>query len=319
MLTSEKLRQRWNGLPKTSGGFSRIDSTHPLELYIGWDDLGRRALVLICNREPEAPPSSRAVEVHTGQRQDGQWAVSFRLLRSEQEEVFLQLCTDLIESSRTASDESDWDRVLRRYRHWHKLMERQPASVLSETSRKGLLGELLFMEDLLNQNQHPLEVVKGWMGPEQGDRDFVYFHGWYEVKTVGSAAKTVQISSLQQLDSSHQGELVVYFVDTAAPGDPAAITLNQKVRQVRDQLYSSADAVELFDQKLGFGFGYLALKEYDQPAYRVERVQKYIVTDGFPRLLRRSVPPQIENVKYEISIGALAQWKLEQGASTDDN
>lgn len=312
MLTSEGLLSRWNGLPEQNGGFTRVDSVHPLELYIGYEGNAQRVLLVISQTEPVQLPSSKSVEVQVRQRQDGRWAALFRLVRKEQEEVYLQLCYDLIESSRHQTMGRKGELYLfDRYKRWHRLMERQADGLLSESSRKGLIGELLFLHEVLSKGMNPRNAVAGWMGPEQGDRDFVYPSGWYEIKAVGSAAVTVSISSLEQLDAPPPGELAVYLLDRTAPGDGSGVSLNSMVNQVREKVGADPDAKELFETKLTFDFGYLFHPEYDSPLYRLSGLRRYTVDEVFPRLTKDSVPAHVVKAKYDLSLSSLEEWRSE--------
>jgi len=312
MLTSEVLLSRWSGVSERAGAYVRIDAVHPLELYIGYEGSGQRSLLLVSVTEPEQAPSSKSVLVQVGQRHDGRWAITFRLVRKEQEEVFLQLCCDLIESSRSQPDSDQGVRFLvDRYKRWHRLMERQSDGLLSEASRKGLIGELLFLQRVLTGGMNPVEAVAGWMGPETGDRDFVYPDGWHEVKAVGASSSTITISSLEQLDAVPPGELVVYFLDRTAPGDSAGFSLNSKVGEVRAMLESAPASLELFQAKLTFGFDYLPLREYDSPLYRLGGSRRYSVGQDFPRLTKEHVPVQVVAASYGLSLSALEEWRTE--------
>lgn len=311
MLTSDTLKVRWSSVTEVAGGYSRIDPVHPLELYIGYEGLGQRSLLLISRTEPHQVPSSKSVVVQVGQRADGKWSTSFRLVRREQEEVFLQLCCDLIESSRQPCGDQGVESLLDRYRRWHKLMERQADGLLSESARKGLIGELLFLQHLLARGKNPADAVGGWMGPERGDRDFVFQDGWYEIKTVGASATNVTISSLEQLDAPAPGALVICFVDKTSSGDPAGFTLNCKVNELRAMMQDTPTVLETFDTKLAVDFGYMPMREYDSPSYRTNGMQRYTVDSRFPRLTKANVPVQVAGATYEISLSALSEWRSE--------
>lgn len=308
MLTSAQLETKWNELGSAPGGYTRVDPVHPLEIYIGYDGPGQRSLLLISDTEPTDVPSSKSVLVQIGQRQDGRWAVTFRLVRQEQDEVFLQLCYDLVESSRSQPDgAAGVNYVLDRYRRWHRLMERHNDGTLSVQARKGLVGELLFLREVLAEGVNPLVVVTGWIGPDSADRDFVLPDRWVEVKAVGAASPTVTISSLEQLDAPPPGELAVYHLDPTAPTDAAGISLNALVEQLKTTLRSAPGACDLFWTKL-LERGYVPLREYDLPVYRVSGTRKYKVDNSFPRLTRAEVPIQVVSASYELSLNSLQSW-----------
>lgn len=310
-LTNEALRSRWDALSAEVGGYTRIDSVHPLELYIGFEASAQRSLLLISGNEPSQVPSSRSILVNVGQRGDGRWAITFRLILLEQEAVFIQLCCDLIEASRhQPSADSGAEFVLSRYRRWHRLMEHQGTGLLSEPARRGLLGELLFLQRVLAAGLLPLDALNGWIGPAGADRDFVYSDGWHEIKAVGASATEVTISSLEQLDAPPPGELVVFFIEATAPEEQGSFSLNGKVNELRLSVEDVPAALEQLDAKL-LDIGYIALREYDQQHYRIQGIRRYVVDAAFPRLTRANVRHEISGVAYTISLNALESWRTE--------
>lgn len=312
MLTSQTLLSKWNGLPKYGGGFARIDSLHPLEFHIGYEAMGQKTLLFISAYEPKAIKSSRSISVSVGKRHDCQWAVSFSLIRKEQESVFTHLCCDLIESSRLQNNDlMGLQFVLNRYTQWHRLMEHQANGLLNESARKGLLGEVLFLLQMCIGGMTALDAVSGWIGAEGADRDFVYGDEWHEVKTVGIASKAIGISSLEQLDAPPLGEVVVYFIDKSAPGDSSSFTLKSKIDEARDICKVNEEAYDLFNTKL-LHYGYMDLREYEEEYYRFGDMRKYKINETFPRLTRACVPVQITEVTYEISLNAIEHWLKKQ-------
>jgi len=311
MLTSESLSAKWNSLPTQAGGYTRVDHLHPLELYIGLEAINQKSLLLISSFEPSPPPSSKSLQVVVGQRTDGKWALAFRLLRMEQEEVYLQLCCDLIESARQQrNDAKGMQFVVDRYRRWHRLMETQENGLMGEAARKGLIGELLFLQRVLKSGLSALDAVNGWIGPESADRDFVFPDCWHEIKTAGAGAKSVSVSSLEQLDAAPPGELVVFFVDRTAPGDGLGFSLNEKVQEIKAELQGAPAALELFATKL-LDYGYMFQREYDVPHYRFHGMRRYRIDSSFPRLIKDNVPAQIAAATYALSLAAIENWRTE--------
>lgn len=311
LMHRDQLLVKWNSAGTRVGGYTRVDAAHPLEFYIGYDESGLKSLLLVSPAEMGQPASSKSIQARFGQRVDGRWALTLRLSQVEQEEVFVQLCSDLMECSRgQPGDESGIAFVLNRYRRWLKLMERQGSGLLGESARRGLLGEVLFLGRLLHEALPPLDAVGGWMGSEGADRDFVLANGWYEIKTVGVGAKHVRISSLEQLDAPTPGALQIYFVDRAAPNEPESFSLNSVIRDLRVRLKQDPAAVELFEAKL-LDAGYLDLQDYELPLYRLHGAQRYRCDERFPRLTKQSVPPQVTAASYELSLSTLSEWRVE--------
>jgi len=309
-ITPEVLQRQWDSINYKDGGFLQIDTQHPLEWHIGYQSISQRTLLLVCDTEIRAVESSKSMAVNRRRREtDNRWTLTFELLRDEQQSVFAILCCDIIEHSRSASNEKEaLSLVISRYKQWSRLLESQKSGLMDEHNRKGLLDELLFLEQSIDTSDSVLAVIQGWSGAEGSDQDFMYPEGWYEVKSLGASASSVTISSLEQLDCEDIGELVIMRIDKVAPDRAGAISLNDVVYRISDRLLSHVDALDLFRSKLA-AYGYIDLQEYSEQKYQYSAMQRYKVDESFPRLTSRSVPAQIISLHYELSLPALADWQ----------
>ena len=264
-ITPEILEQQWNSIKYTSGGFLQIDTQHPLQWHIGYQSISQLTLLLVSDTEISAIESSKSMIVSRRRREsDNRWTLSFELLRNEQQGVFAILCCDIIEHSRPATNEKDaLALVISRYKQWSRLLEIQRSGLMDENSRKGLLGELLFLQGRIEAGNSVLSAIQGWVGTDGADQDFVYEDSWYEIKSVGVSASNVTISSLEQLDCVGEGELVIMRIDKAAPEKTGALSLNDAVRRISNMLTGAPDALDLFRSKLR-AYGYIDLQEYSE-------------------------------------------------------
>jgi len=311
MITAEVLREQWNGISYKDGGFLQVDVEHPLEWHIGYQSASQKTLLLVSRIEIGTVESSKSMAVRRGVRADNCWTLAFELLRDEQQDVFLILCSDIIEYSKTAGDEkTSLASVVRRYKQWIRLLESQGSGLMDEAKRKGLIGELLFLKNRLDMGEDPLDSVQGWVGADGADQDFVYADSWYEIKSLGVSAASVTISSLEQLDCSNAGELVVFRIDKTAPEKTDAFSLNEIVYRIKRMLAEDADAAGIFQSKLT-AYGYMDLQEYSEQKYYCSGSHCYRVDDTFPRLSQKGVPQQIVSLHYELSLPALAGWRKE--------
>ena len=203
-------------------------------------------MVIISQNEPELLPSSKSIVVTKGRRTDGRWTLSFVLMRNEQDSVFELLCADLISYSQTADNEiSALNLTVRRFKQWNKLLEHQRKSLMDESNRKGLLGELIYLCEVIDAGYPILPAVQGWVGPDGADQDFVYADNWHEVKSVGVSADSVKISSLEQLANTDPGELVVMLIDKCAPEHSGAVSLGEQVDHTFRRVHENDDAYSL--------------------------------------------------------------------------
>lgn len=307
--TPEILQKQWDSISYKEGGFLQVHTQHSLEWHIGYQSISQKTLLLICNTDVEVIDSSKSMLVTRRKREtDNRYTFSFELLRNEQEDVFVILCSDIIEHSRLAKNEKvalDW--VISRFKQWGRLLQSQKKGVMDERRRKGLFGELLFLWEWIKKSSSVLDTIKGWVGAEGLDQDFVYENSWYEVKSIGLSATSVTISSLEQLDSSSEGELVVMRVDKAAPDKVGALSLNDVVHEISLTLANSSNALDLFQSKLS-AYGYIDLQEYSKQKYYYSGSQRYEVDKTFPRIMRSNIPLQVESLHYELSLPAMSDW-----------
>jgi len=311
-ITPEILEKQWNSISYTDGGFLQIDTQHPLEWYIGYQSISQRTLLLVSDVAIEAIESSKSLIVSRRRREtDDRWTLSFELLRNEQQSVFAILCSDVIEHSRSAACEVDaLELVINRYKQWSKLLESQRSGLMDEHRRKGLLGELLFLETRITVSGTAVSAIRGWAGADGADQDFVYPDGWFEVKSIGISAISVTISSLEQLDCANAGELIIQRIDKATPDKAGAFSLNDVVYRISEALIGVSEAIDLFRAKLS-AYGYIDLQEYSEQKYYHTGTARYRVDESFPKLTAKNIPQQIVSSHYELNIPSLIHWEKE--------
>lgn len=310
-ITAEYIHDKWKSINYYDGGYTQIDNICSVEWYAGFKEVDTKTLLLISFIEPEILPSSKSIFVSKGKRADGRWALSLSLMRTEQDGVFELLCADLINYSSSANDENEALMLTyKRYKQWNILLEHQHKSLMDESSRKGLFGEIIFLGEVVASGRPALAAVQGWVGPDGADQDFVYSDCWYEIKTVGTSADSVSISSLEQLDCADLGELIIMRADKCAPEHRGALSLTEAVERVKEMIKDCSDAAVLLENKL-MRYGYIDLPEYNEQKYFYSGKQRFAVNQSFPRLTANNVSPRIKSAQYVLSIAGIEDWKLE--------
>ena len=304
-----ELRGSWDRIGCHDGGALLIPLPHPLEWHVRYAGENQKSLVAVSDIAAGELPSSRAIEAACRQRKDGRYALSFTLLNCAEEDVFITMAGDMIAfSSDAASPAEAVQRVLRRYAAWVRLFERRQSELLGIHAQKGLLGELLFLKEVIEGGHPMLEAVAGWAGPDGADQDFFCDDGWHEVKAVGAGAAAVSISSVEQLDYPMEGELVVFRIDACVPQHNNAVTLYQMVSALEKMTVSIPGAAETLLLKLA-AVGYVHREEYDQQHFFVSAQQRYAVTESFPRMRRAGLPREVINISYQLDLPSLAPWE----------
>lgn len=309
MKTEEILKEHWNNIDFFSGGSLRLGVHHPLEWYVSFVTQSSKALIIISEHEVNGLESSKSITATCNLRADGKYYISFQLVDMKQEDIFIQMCSDIIDFSSTAkNNRSAIELVSNRYLQWRRLMEKKSEGILSSDQRKGLIGELKFLQEKLLISDNYIGTVAGWVGPEGADQDFVYNQIWHEVKTTGLSSDSVTINSIEQLGNNNQGYLYIYRIDKCAPEAEGAITLRKLVNNILSMIESDLVATVLLMAKLNYA-GYIDLELYDKYPYKCFGFDKYDVDAEFPRLRREDVRSEITNCTYSLSITAIDGWK----------
>lgn len=310
MLTHKELLEKWNGLGYYQGGFVRIDDNHPADWYIGYDDIDQKTLLFIYKGQPVKINSSKSIITSSRIRDDGKAAITFKLIKKEQEDVFIHLCWDIIEHTRTNYQSIDiYEEIIERYHKWQRLMENKNDDIMSNECIKGLIGELIYLEEIIDLGIPHMNALNSWVGPDGSDQDFIYNNCWAEIKAIGLSSDMISISSLEQLDSSLPGKLVVYYVDMISSESVNGFTLMEKVNKIKKIFADNSNTMELFENKL-YKYGFSSKDVYNIQKFKNGGKKSYVVNEEFPRLIKSNVPVHVTSVQYSISLSSIEKWKV---------
>ena len=194
--------------------YQRVDSTHPLDLYVGIDDTARWTLLLISDFQPLSVTSSRMIMIKSGKRSDSKWTQSFSLVDDRFRDIFVLFCEDIVSSSTNIANKEKAVRFVgKRYKEWREMLANARGNLLSPEEIKGLLGEMYYLKNYLAPLYGIEKAALSWTGPRRLPQDFILDDTWHEVKTISSGKSEVSISSIEQLDSVRTGELVILRAD----------------------------------------------------------------------------------------------------------
>lgn len=286
------------------------DGSHPLDFRVGRDFRGRfvfqldaecvepgvlnlpKMSAMTCEVEPTGNGRSRFVLI-LGNAADFR---NFALMCKS-----LMLATDNLTPSQSGEG---LRQVVEEIHRWQEMLRRMADRLLSKSERIGLVGELLFLRDVLGGRFGWSAAIKCWNGPGGHEQDFVVSGNIFEVKTqVVTADRRIRISSEDQLDPV-QGRILLCNQGIAPlpTFDPAARTLNRLVSEIRDAI-AKADrgASELLDIAL-LEAGYEEREEYDEESWVLVDRTYYDVCGNFPRIERSDLRPGVEMVKYSVRV-----------------
>ena len=314
------MNNPWNDINSPSNDVSarRVDHRHPLDLFWAKDYLGHYLFIF------EFPADNtlnkvtlpdlvgiQAIYMPAASQADKNRMV---LILNEQTdwEIFLSLCKDLIESTQIVENTSAAvQAVLNRLERWQEFLKKNRSGILPEEKIMGLIGELLFIADHLIPAFGPRQAVHFWQGPEGLPQDFNVNESAIEVKTQsGATSPYVKISSADQLCTQlPEMYLFVVTLGRAAQETKNSINLCQLVSQIREMLKTEGSThIEKFNDLL-YAVGFIESDRYLDFNYLTTGQKMYRVSESFPRICSKSLPPGVLNLSYSISLAACAEFE----------
>ena len=303
--TTMSIEELWCQLAAIAGGSAqtRVDGTHPLDIYADLQPPDRIGLVAVCGAKPPDVRPMRALSIEQGRRTDGRWTLRLSLLERQLMPVFAALCRDIVACTRSGVDETRLGQVVvQRLVHWRSLLDRDAAG-LGEAALRGLIGELLILRDRLLPMLSPAEAIGAWRGPLGAPQDFVLPDGrCIEVKTVGPHADQVRVHGLAQLDASGDSlTLVVIRGEDVPPDARGAVSAPALIAELHGMLAAEPEVLASFVAALS-GLGWHEHMSHYAVALRIVAVDDHDVGPNFPRLTRGTVPAGIIEADYSIAL-----------------
>lgn len=313
------MNNPWNEIATPTREFNvrLVSDTHPLKLYWGKDVRGGYLFIIQFSRnitpDKKMLPELSGIRIAIAPAPD---CCRLVLLLNETPnwEIFKSLCVDLIYASENASDHSEAvNIILRRLLRWHEFLKREKLHLLSAEAIKGLIGELLFMKNVLAPQFGWPETISFWKGPLGAPQDFAVYDTAVEIKAQsGSSKPYIQISSLEQLDAQlPEFYLVVNTLATIDPEHNEAFTLNSLIAGIRAELTRTDDMTRELFESLIFQVGYIQLEHYDTLSYRCVASRTFCICEDFPRLMICNVPAGITKASYQISLDSCMPFEKE--------
>ena len=299
----------WSQMPKMPNSFLEIEMSHPLKVRIGHNETAHKSLSIEIDKERKNIPSSAAISSVNKLLRSGKWSFELQLMDHAYDEEFVRLCWDILAGSQNcASEKEAFDVFIKKYLSWQKLLQYRKDRDFSVQQQKGLLGELLYLKELLDEVGIST-AVEAWQGPEGSDQDFVLDTTWAEVKSVTLEASSVKISSMEQLQQEVDGCLVVYRLEKTKPG-VNHINLCEVVHEIADVLSAEPELHDIFNMKL-FKYGYKRQDEskYAENFFRMVERCEYEVNQSFPKITHKNQHVAVVACSYELSLAAIEVFR----------
>ena len=305
--SSKMTENPWGNLHTGGSEAKRVDSKGKHDFFWVVSDRGEPGLVLRLDTETEAIlPLPKMKNLDLSYRDlEGRQGLVLLLKDPEQKELFASLCRDIVSAGELAAGNADaLQRALRRTLRWHHLLRGGRSDILSLEEQRGLVGELHFLEKLINLTG-PSSAIEAWRGPLGSAKDFELGECLVEVKARRGAARPyVQISSEDQLSDVESASLVLTVVPVDAVIKPHGMTLTDHVQALEADLETYSRWEETL-AATGFDFE----DDYSERRWIAGEPDFYSVRDDFPRITT-PLKPGVSGVRYSIALDACAPFEI---------
>src|SRR5690606_9768016 len=194
---------------------------------------------------------------------------------------------------------------------WKKLFDKINFNGLSLEQQKGLIGELLFLIYLLNDEKTSANAVNAWTGAEMEfqAKDFTLGAVGIEIKFTSSKQPRIKVSNERQLDAENLSDLFLVLYSTEAVKDNG-FSLISLVSQTRKAI-STDEERSIFNVKLQLNGYFDEDSEHYGRMYSLKKTFGFAVTSDFPKIVKNQLPLGIYDTSYSIEISAVESFIVE--------
>lgn len=195
---------------------------------------------------------------------------------------------------------------------WKKLFDKINFNGLSNEEQKGLIGELLFFNELLDNQKLSANILNAWSGPDFEDKDFAFGSIGIEIKLTSSKYPKLKITSERQLDAQSLSELFLILYTTEEVKD-GGVSLNSLIEQTKQRVSVNLAELRYFNERL-MQLGYMEEdKEQYNKMYSVKKTFGFVITSDFPKIIKSQLPLGVYNTSYLIELSAVEKFITEIG------
>ncbi len=236
------------------------------------------------------------------------------LLDNQLKDIFSLFVENIIEEiSKSVSENEALVETSNVVLKWKKLFDKINFQGLTIERQKGLIGELLLFNSLIDEKYSIDAILESWTGPDFNDKDFRIGSFGIEVKLTSSKVPKIKISSERQLENENLTKLylVLYVVEEVKD---KGFSLNSIIEDIRTKINNNQNALKFFnDRLLLVGYFDEDFENYEgQYAFRKRNF--YEVSNNFPRLVTSDLPIGLFDTKYNIELSAIEQFLVNNGS-----
>jgi len=294
---------------------TRIEDIPHLNCYAATNHItGQHLYIMSVSKNVEIPELKnyrfKSVEIFIVET-DNFCELNIYLLDNDLKDIFSLFIQNILEDiAESVTENEAVTKTLNVISKWKKLFDKINFNGLSIEQQKGLIGELLFINHLLDHHKSSSTILNAWTGPDFEDKDFVFGATGIEVKLTSSKYPKLKITNEGQLDAQNLNELflILYTVEDVKEN---GFTLNSLIDQTQQKLSANIDELKFFNERLML-LGYFEEdKEHYNKMYSLKKTYSFSVSEEFPKIIKSKLPVGVYNTSYLIELSAVENFTVE--------
>lgn len=311
------IKEIWNNHKPTGDIIikTRIDDIPHLNCYAATDHITSQHIFIMSISSNVAIPELKnhrfkGVEIYAlPNNKDNATELYIHLLDNGLKDVFSLFIQNLLEEVEVSITENEaLTTTLNVISSWKKLFDKINFNGLSSEAQKGLIGELLFFNFLLDNNKASSVILNSWTGADFEDKDFTLGSVGIEIKLTSSKYPKIKITNERQLDADNLSGLflILYVVEDVKE---SGVSLNSLIELTRERI-STNDERNFFNERLLL-LGYREEdKEHYEKQYSLKRTFAFKVNTDFPKIVKSQLSMGIYNTSYNIELSAVDDFAI---------
>ncbi|HOD61856.1 MAG TPA: PD-(D/E)XK motif protein [Bacilli bacterium] len=288
----------------------KLDVDTILSVYYGKTIDNKLRLSFLSKKMPPVIASTRLISIYQVSEENNIYWTCFDLLDIKAATIFYYICDDIVLSIVSEYNEDiALKKIKNRFDLWKKVLNKPINKEMTIEEAKGLFGELYFLNSYMFEKYGIEKAIKSWSGPDDYPKDFSIDNTWYEIKTTSINSNIIKISSLGQLDSEDDGNLVIIRLENMSEEYDDGLS---SLGELLNDIYSKIDDLDLrgmLIEKL-MRKGYLIHNSNTSYKFRFVNKTIYLVNDDFPRIKQSDIKySEVEEVVYSLRISSLERFK----------
>jgi len=301
---------------------TRIEDIPHLNCYAATNHItGQHLYIMSVSKNVEIPELKnyrfKGVEIFPVETDDF-CELNIYLLDNDLKDIFSLFIQNILEDiAESVTENESITKTLNVISKWKKLFDKINFNGLSIEQQKGLIGELLFVNQLLDNRKSSSAILNAWTGPDFEDKDFVFGAKGVEIKLTSSKYPKLKITNEGQLDAQNLNELFLILY-TAEDVKENGFTLNSLIDQTQQKLSANIDELKFFGERLML-LGYFEDdKEHYNKMYSLKKTYSYLVSQDFPKIIKSQLPVGVYNTSYFIELSAVENFSVEMEEITQN-